>query len=549
MARDDPFLFVRALDVAEDLPPGRIISFEFVDEERKADKVKITIDNTDLDFYDDEILRKGSIIAFGFGVGDKRSPVRSAVVTSIKGPILSPVVEAKALSILMATARRRRVFEGLTRSEVVEQIADENGFGEDFRFVDQTVKKFESISQANESDAALLMRLARKEEFEFYVDHTGFHWHERNLDQTPLRTLVFSGGDQGDFVGIPNIDNDVTAKPGRVRVKTRDPTTKSPTESKSDNSTDSARSGTGEFIEIVPPEGGDTFVLSGDARGGIGETVRGVSRLGELFTSQVGSQVVKLTASLEQRLASEEPVRATRADDAPSESRAMYRRAQRTAVKLSGAIHGDPLMGAKQVVLIEGLGRKFTGRYYVKQVTHTISRSAGYTTKIRVVSDGHGGHSTKGSSRFDLGRVAGRPPSTPRRSTPEDIAAALSRLTDVARNSGPTASNVLEAAFRAEATFRNGGQAALGDVRDALAAAVEGSRPEALLFANPGLTNAALQAKSVVDRAAGDEVRSGAQVNRKDAAESTSRLQEVQRVSPEGDDAVEYRPPGGNKSR
>ncbi len=55
-------------------------------------------------------------------------------------------------------------------------------------------------------------------------------------------------------------------------------------------------------------------------------------------------------------------------------------------IKLSVVTHDDLLVGAKQIVRIEGIGKKLFGCYHVKQTVHTPNRSGGYT-KIRMVSD------------------------------------------------------------------------------------------------------------------------------------------------------------------
>jgi len=126
----------------------------------------------------------------------------------------------------MNKVARCRTFENVTRADVVRQIAQENGFGANRQDIDDTEHVLPLITQARMTDAQLLRRLADREGFEFYVDFDGLHFHQRRLGQKPVRTLQwYTAPEIGEIISL-NIENDVTAKPGAVSIRGRDPLTR-----------------------------------------------------------------------------------------------------------------------------------------------------------------------------------------------------------------------------------------------------------------------------------------------------------------------------------
>lgn len=339
----------KALDLTE-----KIISLTYVDAERKADKLVLEVDNYDLSNFDDPIWRKGNFIRVGFGYAGNMSPQREVVIKKVTG-FQRLRVEAYAKSVLMHKDKKNRIFEDMTRSEVVKMIAEENGYSGEFLNIQETGTKVPVISQPAMTDAALIARLARLEGFEFYVDFDGFHFHERKVGQQPLREYTyFIDQGQGDILNI-NIENDITAKPGRVKRKGRNPITKETIDETADNTTDTNRQVTGGAFEIVDGETATTALMS--------------------------------------RSSSEEvqPTSQPTAEAAQAEAKGRFRRVQQTAVKMTMTTIGDPQVLAKTVVRINGIGRRLSGVYYVKEVEHVLSPE-GYVQNLKLIKDGHGGH-------------------------------------------------------------------------------------------------------------------------------------------------------------
>jgi phage protein D len=213
------------------------------------------------------------------------------------------------------------------------------------------------------TDAQLIRRLAGREGFEFYVDFDGLHFHQRRLGQHPSRVLRwFTPPEVGEVLSI-HIDNDVTAKPGAVNVRGRDPLQKKDIDERGSNAR-TARDSLAPVIEIVDPETGATRL----ERRNIAEDIRSTA----------------------------EPTAAT----AKREADARYRQAQHVTVELSATVIGDPTLLAKTVVEIQGISQRLSGKYYLTEAKHKIDGS-GFTIELKGLRDGHselGGPPSKGKA-------------------------------------------------------------------------------------------------------------------------------------------------------
>lgn len=457
-------------------------SFRYTDKERQADVLKLTVDNSDLTQFDDPVWRKGGKLRVQWGYPGGMSPERTVVITSVKG-FRQLSIEANALSVVMNRIVKCRVFENKTISDVVRDIASENGFGSDLQIIDEISEVQEVITQARLTDAQFLRRWASRVGFEFWVDFDGLHFHERRMGEVPVRIITYhEDPGQGDIIGEPTIENDLTARPGRVRVRGRDPMTREDIDQTADNDSDGDRPTAAPIIEIIDPDTGNT-------------------------------------TTVEQTLASEDTVPTADATPAAARRRARgrFRRTQQVAVKMSLPIVGDPLLLAKTVVEIRGMGQRLSIRYYTKEVDHNLS-TGGYSCKLKLISDGHGGHSTRSMRAQGLSLVqAGRGPGRGRgssRQVGQQIEAALA----AARANGDTQSvAMLETA---EADY----------ARDANASRASVTRVLAAVARNPNADAATRRASSQAAGSLaqrGPETEAGGRPNTGEARPDTAELQPV----------------------
>jgi phage protein D len=221
-----------------DVPNRRIISLTFEDEETKADKLTLQIDNHDLSQLDNPAWQAGNTIIFQFGYPGAMSPVREAKIQGTKG--FNPLtVEAHGAESSMNRAPRTdRHWENTKRSDVVREILRGYGFSDLQMFIEDTKLVLDQITQGRLTDLQLLRSIAQREGFEFYVDFDGVHFHPRKLDQPPIRTWVyFTDPGRGDIINIAVEDSKKAGKPGSIVAQGRDPITKESFEVKVDGST------------------------------------------------------------------------------------------------------------------------------------------------------------------------------------------------------------------------------------------------------------------------------------------------------------------------
>jgi phage protein D len=455
----------------------RVLSFKYKDRERKADVASITVDNSNLENFDDPVWRKGAALELSWGYPDNMSPVRSCVVTSVKGfRVLT--IEATAKSVLLNTVKKCEVYEDKKISDIVTNIATAAGYGKTNQHIDDTKHVLKVVTQARLTDAQFIRRWASKLGFEFYVDWDGFHFHERRLGARPSRVFTYhTDPGKGDIISEPMIDNDITARPGRVRAKGRDPRKKEDIDTAADNDTDKDRAVLAPIVATLNPE--DAEVIQVDPG--------------------IGSEDTIQTAE-------------DNATEATTRAKAKYRRAQQVAVKMSFDIVGDPSMFAKTVCEMKGMGKRLSIKYWVQEVEHDLS-SAGYRCGLKMVSDGHGGHSTE-SSKAKGFSILGVGSGAKGGGKSANIQKALRDFTESTAQSDPAAAKQGEAAL---SQYTRGGNRAVPGIAKTFKAISQDSTKD------PAVRAAASQVVSQLSQKGG-EVEAKGKPNKKEAKEDREEL-------------------------
>lgn len=363
-ASDRPFYTIRVysqgapfgvfVDVSDD-----VTEFEFEDDEKKADKLQLKVNNFDLSYFDNPILRKGNIIEFTYGYPGRTAPLRRCIIQKVKGGRVL-TVEAHAMSMLMHKIKRSRTFENKSLTEIAKQIAGEygtqlgpaGGYDSDNIAIDAALDvRAAHRHQAAETDAQFLNRLAKRYGLEFYVDSRGLHFKRRNLKQKPVRDFTWYNG-EGDFMDF-DIENDIVSRHGAVTMKGFDPLGKKALAHRADNST--KREGLAPTIEIIDQRDGSAHLQALVADESLGHTTE------------------------------------TSAKAVQAHAEGKYRNGQQVTVKLSFTVIGDPDVQGKRTYGFRGLGKRISGLYYTRTARHTIN-SSGYITKGTAITDGHGGY-------------------------------------------------------------------------------------------------------------------------------------------------------------
>jgi hypothetical protein len=382
--RNEPVILVTVIPEGSEAArvelSDRILGFEYEDCENKADKLKLRVDNWDLSNFDDPVWRKGNIVEVSWGYAEAMAPTRRCQIMKVTG-FQELSVEAHGLEVALNTQVKSRVFEGMTRAQVVQQIAEEWGYrSADVLHIEDTEVVRETIVQARLTDAQFMRRLAHKEGFEWFIDFDGFHFHQRDLAQRPLRTFEWSGDTGNHEILSINVENDITAKPGTVRAKSRDPVKRRTIDMSASVESELKRNVLAAVVELP---GTDTPPVPGF-----------------------------------KNIAQEEVVTTTETSDAAAQRVAAgrFRKAQQVAVKVSMEIVGDPNLLAKSVVEVLGIGKRLSQSYYVKEVKHSIK--GGYKCSVTMVSDGSKGHATRSERAQEAAAIQVGPKVKGRRGQP-----------------------------------------------------------------------------------------------------------------------------------
>lgn len=353
---------VRLVEVSD-----QVIDMEYQDVEYKADKLLLTVDNADLSQFDDPIWRKGNIIIISWGYSDAMSIPRRCQIRKVQG-FKQLRVEALGKEIELNVDTKNNVYEHTSRSVVARTIAEQWGFRDEALLHIQDTKLVrEHIVQAQMTDAQFMRRLAAKEGFEWYIDHDGFHFHERNFFQRSTRVLIYHDDPELTEISDITVETDVTKRAGSVRVKTHNPTKRRTIDKPADSETEKERGVLGSVNE---------------APGKIEAKVPGFKT--------TAHNIIKGTTETDESAAQKVAA-------------AHFRKAQQGAVKMNITLIGDPNIHAKSIVELRGVGKRLSGLYYVRGTSHKISAS--YTLSLECVSDGSGGHSTKSRLAPEAGAV------------------------------------------------------------------------------------------------------------------------------------------------
>lgn len=416
----------------DDVPDlnSAILSFEYVESEKKTDQCKLTIENNDLRWFDSVYFDKGVELVVVWGYLGHLVPARTVVVQKITGA-RQLVIEAAGKGQLMNKEAKTRTFNNVTRAEVVRKIAQEYGYGPEAQFIDDgppsnvvpatvstllvqiaAVKKAiadalapgpptagvaKSVGASQAQLAELETKLAAaKADAAKSTKSTGNVVRYSTIAQAAQTDgqLVKRLADlQGfeffiDFDGFHWHPRRFAQRPLRELWYYLPPQVGDIIDFKIDNDVMAKPGaivvkGTDPLNKTEINAKADNAstprpVLAPETE--VTDTVEVVDPVtGETsFKTATPSTDVKTTA---------EPSAAA----ASTEATGLYTRTQQTAVQMDLTLIADPGIVCKSVVLLKGFGKRLTGRYYIHELTHKID-SSGYKQTAKVRTDGTNAH-------------------------------------------------------------------------------------------------------------------------------------------------------------
>jgi hypothetical protein len=236
--------------------------------------------------------------------------------------------------------RRTRTFDDASDSDIVQQIASDQGLQAD---VDVDGPQHKVMTQLNQSDLAFLRERAAAVDAELWIEGSTLHFQARSRRDAGTVHLSY-GGNLREFTVLA----DLAHQRSKVKVSGWDVENK----------------------EAIDEEAGEDSIS------------------GELEGLRSGSEMLEQAlATRDERIILSTPISQ---DEATALAKAEYRRRARRFVTGSGVADGEAAIRVGGRVEMSGLGSYFDGVYYVRQARHVFDLLDGHRTLFEVERPGMG---------------------------------------------------------------------------------------------------------------------------------------------------------------
>lgn len=280
----------------------------------------------------------GNVVEIKLGYGDK---IESLIVGEITGLEPEFVLDRPPSLIVRGYDRRHRLQKGrktrtfvsLKDSDIASQVAREAKLG--VNAVDSKVTH-DYVIQANQTDLEFLRERAGRIQYEVFVSDKTLHFRPVQNDQSEVLTLTI-GDHLLEF--YPRLS--MTQQVGEVTVRGWDPQQKK---------------------EIV-----------GTAEFGFDSAQMGGNKSGPQINKELGltSEVLSMHPTMTQA-------------EADQMAQAVLNQKALSLIGGDGVCLGRTDLRAGKVIKIAGVGRRFSGQYYVTTATHNYTAQGGYRTQFQV---------------------------------------------------------------------------------------------------------------------------------------------------------------------
>jgi len=208
----------------------RLVAFKVEDGKGRIDKLELTYRNGDFAMFEMPAFAKGQKLLLSWGWPGQHGAPRRFIVEKVHGSDVV-TVNAKGTVVLLNKRPKGRFMEGVTDSEWVRTVAEEYGYVGPVAHIDETTVRRDISQPAWMTDAQMCRKLARRNDFQFYIDGDGLHWQADRDDRDPVRVFFYRTDlERGTILEPPRIEGDLSKGVARVRVLGYDPITKQPVE-------------------------------------------------------------------------------------------------------------------------------------------------------------------------------------------------------------------------------------------------------------------------------------------------------------------------------
>jgi Bacteriophage probable baseplate hub protein len=324
---------IEGKEIAEDVSAD-IVSVSFEDHATDVDMATIVVNNKDGKWVDSGLFDKGRTveISLGYGHAPKRMFKGRIVRPELSFPedgVPTLTVRAYDLSYQMRRSEEKTntTWQNITDSQLARKIASKYGFKAKHLVMDDTRDIIPYIAQGNLTDWEFLKERVERIGFELYVELDEFHFHRPR-----------------DYVKrIPGMYE------YRRNLRSFEP-----------------RLTTAEQVSKVVVKGWDEKRKAPIVAIATSETTLERPVLGK----QAGSDFVKEDFGEGAKILHDRAPASQK--EAEEIAKAYFRQKEYGLIEAHGTCIGEPELRAKGLIEIKGVGRKFSGTYYVTRVAHTL---------------------------------------------------------------------------------------------------------------------------------------------------------------------------------
>jgi phage protein D len=332
--------------LATDIIPY-VTKFEYEEEEGKSDKLTISVANPGLLFKDDARFKEGAFFRVRFGYLTDISDLKNAVIAHAKPDYGSgmPSIQMVAFGLTKAMNTRANPVNwgAISSSDVAKRIAAKNNYKLDEITESNDSRRQSRVQPAGMTDFQFLLNLAKKLNWDCYVEGDQLHFHKKKYDA--VATLEFQYFTDG--VGtLLKFSPDVNmTKPNGVEVAS------------ADNKHGTSQSG-----------GGDERMRNWNQQ----EAVKGA-----MFYRQrrTGGEAMS------------HPSSETDPKVVAAHGLASAQKVDMNAVKATAEMIGTPRLAARTMVRFTGIDQQYSGNWRVSKVKHSIDPKGVYKTHCNLKRD------------------------------------------------------------------------------------------------------------------------------------------------------------------
>jgi hypothetical protein len=369
-----------------------VVSLSFSDSDEKAPMMNIILDNRNIDLLDNPAISNGNPIAVTFGYPGWFFKPQMFVVDEVRG---FTDLELICLPKVLATGNKakNRIHKGLTKAEVtlailkevtgVSSEVDTFGLGlrdlsgsveirkrtvanfirknkltfggeEGFIFKEKALEDLRKgdFQQGRQSNLQFLYRLAEKNNYQLYIQNGILTFAPRKFDSKPIWSFTYYNNRKDATKEILDFNIDsfrVIDHVAVIEVKSWDSIKKK------------ARTGTGSDSSTKRDTLGSKTVAS----------IKGNLKSGQ-------------TMAAKKVLTSPEP----NEKSVQNEAETHFKQSESNQLKATMTVIGNPDMLSGNIIDIQGISKRMSGSWYIKEANHSLAEGSGYVTTLKLIRGG-----------------------------------------------------------------------------------------------------------------------------------------------------------------